>query len=73
MEKKNRLSLAETRFYMGELVQAIDAIHQCGFIHRDSILQTIFSGEDSRVSVLGNNRYTRTYFTDTNFHFVRMT
>ncbi|CAK9001601.1 Serine/threonine-protein kinase 38-like (NDR2 protein kinase) (Nuclear Dbf2-related kinase 2) [Durusdinium trenchii] len=35
MEKKNRLSLAETRFYMGELVQAIDAIHQCGFIHRD--------------------------------------
>lgn len=35
MEKKNKLSIYETKFYMAELVQAIDAIHQSGFIHRD--------------------------------------
>ena len=34
MEKKNKLSIYETKFYMVELVQAIDAIHQSGFIHR---------------------------------------
>ena len=34
MEKKNKLSIYETKFYMAELVQAIDAIHQSGFIHR---------------------------------------
>lgn len=34
MEKRNKLSMQEARFYMGELVEAIDAIHQCGLIHR---------------------------------------
>lgn len=34
MEKKNKLSIYETKFYVAELVQAIDAIHQSGFIHR---------------------------------------
>ncbi|CAJ1328000.1 unnamed protein product [Effrenium voratum] len=35
MEKKDKLSMYEAKFYMAELIQAIDAIHQCGFIHRD--------------------------------------
>ncbi|CAE7541311.1 STK38 [Symbiodinium natans] len=35
MEKKDKLSITETRFYMAELICAIAAIHQCGFIHRD--------------------------------------
>eukprot|EP00439_Symbiodinium_sp_Y106_P086921 s122_g36.t5 len=35
MEKKDKLSMVETRFYMAELISAINAIHQCGFIHRD--------------------------------------
>ena len=34
MEKKDKLSMYEAKFYMAELIQAIDAIHQCGFIHR---------------------------------------
>jgi serine/threonine protein kinase len=35
MEKKTRFSVAETRFYMAELLEALDVVHRSGFVHRD--------------------------------------
>eukprot|EP00929_Paragymnodinium_shiwhaense_P111713 TRINITY_DN80002_c0_g1_i1.p1 TRINITY_DN80002_c0_g1~~TRINITY_DN80002_c0_g1_i1.p1 ORF type:complete len:468 (+),score=132.10 TRINITY_DN80002_c0_g1_i1:90-1493(+) len=33
--KKGRFTMEETRFYMAELLEALDTVHRCGFVHRD--------------------------------------
>jgi serine/threonine protein kinase len=33
--KMGRFSEDETRFYMAELLEALDTVHSCGFVHRD--------------------------------------
>lgn len=33
--KRKRFSQQETRFYMAELLEALDTVHRCGFVHRD--------------------------------------
>jgi len=35
IKRKKRLTESETAFYMAELLEALDTVHQCGFIHRD--------------------------------------
>mmetsp|Transcript_77130 Transcript_77130/g.160571 ORF Transcript_77130/g.160571 Transcript_77130/m.160571 type:complete len:479 (+) Transcript_77130:113-1549(+) len=35
LSRKRRLSPEETRFYMAELLEAIDTVHRSGLIHRD--------------------------------------
>lgn len=35
MANKTRFSVAETQFYMAELLEALDVVHRCGFVHRD--------------------------------------
>jgi len=35
MEQRGRLTEPETRFYMAELLEALDVVHRCGFVHRD--------------------------------------
>jgi len=35
LQRKGRFTQAETAFYMAELLEALDTVHQCGFIHRD--------------------------------------
>jgi len=35
LEKKGRLTFEHTQFYMGELLEALDTVHQHGFVHRD--------------------------------------
>mmetsp|Transcript_87151 Transcript_87151/g.222020 ORF Transcript_87151/g.222020 Transcript_87151/m.222020 type:complete len:306 (-) Transcript_87151:76-993(-) len=35
LQRKGRFTEEETRFYMGELLEAIDTVHKCGLIHRD--------------------------------------
>jgi len=30
-----RFTHEQTRFYMGELLEALDTVHRCGFVHRD--------------------------------------
>lgn len=33
--KKKRFSQQETSFYMAELLEALNTVHRCGFVHRD--------------------------------------
>jgi len=35
LQRKGRFSHEETAFYMAELVEALDTVHRCGFVHRD--------------------------------------
>jgi len=35
LQRKGRLSHEDTAFYMGELLEALDTVHRCGFVHRD--------------------------------------
>lgn len=35
LERKRRFTEDETRFYMAELLEAIDVVHKFGFVHRD--------------------------------------
>eukprot|EP00405_Crypthecodinium_cohnii_P012992 CAMPEP_0206426208 /NCGR_PEP_ID=MMETSP0324_2-20121206/4235_1 /ASSEMBLY_ACC=CAM_ASM_000836 /TAXON_ID=2866 /ORGANISM="Crypthecodinium cohnii, Strain Seligo" /LENGTH=485 /DNA_ID=CAMNT_0053891107 /DNA_START=100 /DNA_END=1557 /DNA_ORIENTATION=+ len=34
-ELKDRFTIEETKFYMAELLEALDTVHRCGFVHRD--------------------------------------
>jgi|EP00927_Polykrikos_kofoidii_P081216 serine/threonine protein kinase len=33
--ERKRFTKAETQFYMAELLEALDTVHKCGFVHRD--------------------------------------
>eukprot|EP00931_Biecheleriopsis_adriatica_P049573 TRINITY_DN28686_c0_g1_i1.p1 TRINITY_DN28686_c0_g1~~TRINITY_DN28686_c0_g1_i1.p1 ORF type:complete len:626 (-),score=111.17 TRINITY_DN28686_c0_g1_i1:182-2059(-) len=35
IESRGKLTIQETAFYMAELIEAVDAVHEAGFIHRD--------------------------------------
>jgi len=35
LDMKERFSIEETRFYMAELIVALDVVHRSGFVHRD--------------------------------------
>lgn len=35
LEIKQRFTIAEARFYMAELLLALEVVHNCGFLHRD--------------------------------------
>mmetsp|Transcript_2368 Transcript_2368/g.5908 ORF Transcript_2368/g.5908 Transcript_2368/m.5908 type:complete len:470 (-) Transcript_2368:133-1542(-) len=35
LQRKGRFSEDETVFYMAELLEALDTVHKCGFVHRD--------------------------------------
>jgi len=49
--KREILSEAETRFYMAELIQAVQAVHKHGYIHRDLKPDNILIGADGHIKL----------------------
>jgi len=49
--KREILTEEETRFYMAELVQAVQAVHKHGYIHRDLKPDNILIGADGHIKL----------------------
>lgn len=52
IELKNRFSVEETRFYMAELLEALDVLHKQGFIHRDIKFDNMILTPDGHLKLL---------------------
>jgi len=52
IELKNRFSFDETRFYMAELLEALDCLHKHGFIHRDIKFDNMILTPDGHLKLL---------------------
>jgi len=52
LEQKRRFSEEETRFYMAELLEAIDVVHRAGFVHRDIKPDNVVLGVEGHLKLL---------------------
>jgi len=52
LTKKKRFNVKETRFYMAELLEALDTVHKQGFVHRDVKPDNIVLGSDGHIKLL---------------------
>jgi len=49
---KERFTQEQTSFYMGEVLEAIDTVHRCGFVHRDIKPDNIVLTKDGHIKLL---------------------
>jgi len=52
LELKPRFTEEETRFYMAELLQALDVVHKAGFVHRDVKPDNVVLSEEGHLKLL---------------------